>query len=372
MRGRRRTTRFLPTLLLLLIYGCEKPTIPIGFAGVVTGPYADLGIHARNGARLAVEEINDRGGIVGSRLELIVRNDEGSVEGAREALKSLAALGVVTVIGHMLSTQCLEVLPLLQELDLPLISPVASSSLLSGKKDLFFRMRPDTDAPARALARYLVAKGWRRVAVTYDAKNPSYTSPWVSAFSEALTSLGGQVLIREPFSPLDDVPLTLSILRLLNDAPDAVLIVASATDTARVVRRLVRFKPEARLFGVGWAQTDRLLTDGGSSVEQLVLATNDPPVEAPPLARDFVHAYRSRFGVTPSFASARGYDAVRFLSMALEKTQGRREGLAEALSQPRVFEGVLGPLAMDGFGDAHGQSYLVGVRDGRFVLMGRL
>lgn len=371
MQKRRRTLRLVPALLLLL-HGCEKPMIPIGFAGVLTGPYADLGIHARNGARLAVEEINDRGGIVGRPLELIVRNDEGSVEGARKALKSLADLGVVAVIGHMLSTQCLEVLPLLQEFDLPLISPVASSSLLSGKKDLFFRMRPDTDTPSRALARYLAAKGWRRVAVAYDAKNPSYTSPWVSVFSEAMTSLGGQVLIREPFSALDDVPLTLSILRLLNDAPDAVLIVASATDTARLVHRLTRFRPEARLFGVGWAQTDRLLTDGGSSVEQLFLATNDPPVEAPPLARDFVHAYRKRFGATPSFAAARGYDAVRFLAMALEVTQGRREKLAETLSQPRVFEGVLGRLAMDGFGDVHGESYLVGVHNGRFVLVDRL
>jgi len=372
MERRRWALGMLSALILLFLEGCEKPTIPIGFAGVLTGPYADLGIHARNGARLAVEAINEHGGIGGRRLELIVQNDEGSLEGAQRALKSLAERGVVAIIGHMLSTQCLEVLPLLQELALPLISPVASSPLLSGKKDLFFRMRPDTDAPARALARYASVQGWRRFAVVYDARNPTYTQPWVSVFSDALTSLGGQVLIREPFSSLEDVSLTLSILRVLNNDPDAVLIVASATDTARWVQRLVRFQPAARLFGVGWAQTDRLLTEGGGVLDHVILATNDPPMEDAPSARDFVQAYRKRFGGTPSFAAARGYDAMRFLAETLEKTQGQRNGLAEALGRPHPFEGVLGRVAMDPFGDVHGDSYLVGVRNGRFVLVDRL
>ncbi len=371
MRKRRRVLSIIPALLLML-QGCEKPTVPIGFAAVLTGPYADLGIHARNGARLAVEEINERGGIAGRRLELIVENDEGTVEGAQKALRFLAGHGVVAAIGCMLSTQCLGVLPLLQELELPLISPVASSPLLSGKKDFFFRMRPDTDTPARALARYLSAKGWRRVAVIYDARNPTYTEPWVSVFFEALVFFGGEVLIREPFSTLDDVPTTLSILRLLNDAPDVILIVASATDTARIVRRLAAFQTTVRLFGVGWAQTDRLLTDGGHQVERLVLATNDPPIEEAPSAREFVRAYRKRFGLSPTFAAARGYDALRFLAAALHVTQGRRENLVEALSRSYAFDAVLGRLAIDAFGDAHGEGYLVGVRDGRFVLLEKL
>ncbi|MEJ5365650.1 MAG: ABC transporter substrate-binding protein [Desulfosoma sp.] len=372
MERRRRALGILPALVFLFLQGCEKPTIPIGFSGVLTGLYADLGIHARNGARLAVEAINERGGIAGRRLELIVQNDEGSADGAKRALRSLARQEVVAVVGHMLSTQCLEVLPLLQELNLPLISPVASSALLSGKKDLFFRMRQDTDAPARALARYAVARGLWRFAVVYDAKNPSYTEPWVKVFSEAMTSLGGRVLIGEPFSILEDVPWTLSILRILSDDPDGVLIVASATDTARWVRRLSRFKPSARLFGVGWAQTDRLLTEGASPKDLLILATNDPPLEDVPSARDFIQAYRKRFGGKPSFAAARGYDAVKFLAEALEQTRGRRDGLAEALGRPRIFEGVLGPSAMDAFGDAHGESYLVGMREGRFVLVDKL
>lgn len=372
MKKRRRALGILGAAVCFLLQACQKPTIPIGFAGVLTGPYADLGIHARNGARLAIERLNEGGGIAGRPLEFMVQDDEGSVDGAQRALKALAGRGVVAVIGHMLSTQCLHVLPLLEELKLPLISPVASSALLSGKKDLFFRMRPDTDAPARALARYVWARGWRRFAVVYDAKNPSYTVPWVKVFSESMTSLGGQVLMQEPFSVFEDVPMTLSILRVLNDDPDGVLLVASATDTARWVRRLVRFKPEVRLFGVGWAQTDRLLTDGGSQLDHVKLATNDPPMEDTPSARDFVRAYRKRFGGMPSFAAARGYDAVMFLAEGLERTGGRRDGLVEALGRPRTFQGVLGREAMDAFGDAHGETYLVGVRDGRFVLVERL
>lgn len=59
-------------LLGLVAWGCQREPIRLGLAGVLTGPYADLGIHARNGARLAVEEVNRRGGVSGRALALLL------------------------------------------------------------------------------------------------------------------------------------------------------------------------------------------------------------------------------------------------------------------------------------------------------------
>ncbi|ROR01693.1 ABC transporter substrate-binding protein [Desulfosoma caldarium] len=353
--------------LVLTLWGCHKEPIRLGLAGVITGPWADLGIHARNGARLAVEEINRRGGVSGRVLELLVQNDEGTLEGAKRARELLVAQGASVIIGHMLSTQCLDALPELERIGVPLFSPVASSALLTGKKDLFFRLRPDSQAPANFLARHLITRGLDRVGILYDATNPGYTEPWVSALTQTLESLGGHVVLTKGFSRLEKGTEVSLAEAVLEKEPRAVVLVASAQETAQLLVAMRRAKIQSSFFGVGWAQTDRLITEAGRAAEFLILATNDPPLEEVPEAAEFVHAYRERFGMAPNFAAARSYDTVRFLVQALESVGGRPERLRKALAESREFHGLFGRLTMDAYGDVHGESYLVGVRDGRFV-----
>ncbi|MGQ9670896.1 MAG: ABC transporter substrate-binding protein [Desulfosoma sp.] len=354
-------------LLGLVAWGCQREPIRLGLAGVLTGPYADLGIHARNGARLAVEEFNRRGGVGGRALELFVQNDEGTVEGAKKARELLVRQGVSVIIGHMLSTQCLEALPELNRWGVPLVSPTASSPLLSGKKDLFFRLRPDDTAPTMHLAKHLISRGLLKAGILYDTKNPVYTEPWVGAFAQAMESYGGKIVFTTGFSRLDNGADVSLAEWVLDREPEALLLVASAQETARLVVSTVRLRVTSTLFGVGWAQTDRLITEAGSAAQYLVLATNDPPVEEAPGAAEFVRFYKKRFGTVPNFAAVRAYDTVRFLVQALESVAGRPERLVEALGQPREFDSLFGRLVMDPYGDVHAESYLVGVRGGRFV-----
>ncbi len=360
---------FLAVFFALLQTGCQKEPIRFGLAGVLTGPYADLGIHARNGARLAVEEINRRGGVRGRPVMLLVQNDEGTLEGAKRARETLMRQGASVIIGHMLSTQCLNALMTLEDLPIPLVSPVASSALLSGKKDTFFRLRPDTEAPTRLLARHLTARGLKRAGVLYDTKNPGYTEPWLDGFAEAFKALGGEIVFIRGFFELDAGSALSFAQYVLQKNPDALLLVASAEETARLVVPVVHGGVRASLFGVGWAQTDRLIAQAGQAAEAIVLATNDPPLEETATAQEFVRSYQKRFGVLPAFAAARSYDTVRFLVQALESAEGRPERLREALAQPKEFEGVFGRMVMDPYGDVHAESYLVTVRDGRFILV---
>lgn len=285
------------------------------------------------------------------------------MEGAKKARELLVRQRVSVIIGHMLSTQCLEALAELNRWGVPLVSPVASSPLLSGKRDLFFRLRPDATAPATHLAKHLISRGLLRAGILYDTKNPGYTEPWVDAFAQATESFGGNILFNTGFSSLDDGADVSLVQTVLEKEPDALLLVASAQETARLIVSLARLKVTFPLFGVGWAQTDRLITEAGSAAQYLVLATNDPPVEEAPGAVEFVRFYKKRFGTLPNFAAVRAYDTVRFLVHALESVAGRPERLREALGQPREFDSLSGRLFMDPYGDVHAESYLMGVRE---------
>src|SRR6056297_2409881 len=88
-------------VLVGLLLGCnESDPIKIGFAGQLTGVYSDLGVQGRNGVQLAVEKLNESGGIDGRMLELMVKNDKNSVKGAIEADTQLIQNGVLAIIGH--------------------------------------------------------------------------------------------------------------------------------------------------------------------------------------------------------------------------------------------------------------------------------
>lgn len=118
----------LGSSLGLPLSGCAyRSPIRVGFAGELTGRQADLGVHGRNGAQLAVEAINAAGGVAGRPIELLVRDDRGTSEGAQAADRELISEGVVAIIGHMTSAQTVAGRLVTELAKMVLFSPAAST-----------------------------------------------------------------------------------------------------------------------------------------------------------------------------------------------------------------------------------------------------
>lgn len=349
---------------------CERNPVRVGFAGTLTGPYSDLGIHGRNGCRLAVEDINAAGGLRGRPVELIVRNDAGTPDGARQAYRELTAKGVLAVIGHMTSALSLSTLPLTEETGVPLISPTTSTPLLRGRKDLFFRVQSASDVTARALARWLTGRpSIRTVCTVRDVNNDAYSNPWEAAFVEEFERLSGHILSRLEYRELNAADLESLTERMTALQPDAILFISSARDAALLVRSLENAGIKSLLLSTAWAQTEAFLNDVGPLSERLIFAADNAPTDITTTLREFTWRYRKRFGIAPSFAAVRAYEAVHFLATAFNEAEGKRERFVERLMQPRIVDGLYGKIRIDAFGDASGETYVVGVRNGRFVVL---
>lgn len=361
-------------LLALVLVGCGgRSPIPLGFSGELTGIHSDLGVQGRNGVQLAVETVNAAGGVVGRPLELRVRDDLGTPEGARAADRALIEAGVVAIIGHMTSAQTLAALPLTEAAGVVLVSPTTSTYALSGQQDLFFRLISSNAQEARTLARYIHAvHGAPPVALIYDEDNYAFTWTFWEAFSETYRGLGGETgdtvaysaSARPNFGPL--------VADLLDGEPGGVLVAASAVDTAMIAQQIRRVDVETDLFATGWANTDALLKNGGRAVEGLKIVVPFDETGGSPQQRAFQQRYRDRFGREPNFAAAFAYDAVLVLAAALEETGGRAEALPEALAGIEGVEGAIGEIALDAYGDAIRPHFLVKIVDGRFVTLERL
>ncbi len=356
--------------LLCTVVACgEKKPIRIGFSATLTGQYSDLGVHGRNGAQLAVEAVNAKGGVAGRRLELVIRDDKGSPEEAVLADKTLIADGVVAILGHMTSGQTLAALPTVEASGLVLFSPSSSTPLLKGKKDAFFRTVTTSDAEAAALGNALHSRNAQTAVVVIDSDNAGYTEPFAEAFEQAFAARGGQTLERIVFASRGVTSWEDLAKRIMAREPQALLIVASSRDTATLVQELRRGTFKGLLFGSGWARTGDLPKYGGRAVEGMIFGSPFNANSTAPAFLEFKKRYQERFGADPTFAAVYAYEAVLFLSAALELTGWKADGLKETLPGLRNIQGLMGALALDEFGDIERSTNIEEVRDGQFLVL---
>lgn len=357
-------------LVLGLFCSCSREPIKVGFIGPLTGPYADLGVQGRNGARLAVEDINKKGGVAGREISLIPCDDESTPQGAVRAYKALADQGVVAVIGPMTSEQSMAVVEVAPSVGIPLVSPTTSTPWLSGKKDLFFRIQPETSRAATALARIVASNPTvNRVCVIADVSNRAHTAPLKEAFVREYERLRGSSVCELAFNSRDESSLQSLLEKIAPYGPDALVILAPARHTGLMLKSLSPLYPSLKFYSCGWAQTEEMIAWAGVYAERIVMVADNRPVDSTDLLRTFSRQYRSRYGIDPSFPAVRAYDAVIFLVEALRECNGRFENLRSVLSRPRIFSGLSGTIILDEYGDAAGDFYIVTVRDGKFKLL---
>jgi len=349
-----------------LAAACGQEPVRIGFSGQLVGEYADLGVAGRNGAMLAVEDLNSRGGIAGRPVELLVRDDGNLPETALQGDLELLQAGVAGIVGHMTSSQTMAVLPELRERGVPLVSPTTSTPLLSGIKDAFFRVQVASDYNAEGLALFCRERlGLQRVVLLQDSGNKAYIRSFVEAFSKALQNVGGSVagVVEFDASGLPDWQALLK--SALEHQPQALCIVAPASATAMLAQHARLLRLDLPLLSSGLARTATLLEQGGKSVEGMYM-TNSINAESESF-HEFARRYDARFGKKALFASVRGYEAAMLLAAGLERTGGSAEGLVQALQQVESVPGIDSEVRLDEFGDAQRPSFILEVRQGAFV-----
>lgn len=358
--------------LIAVSAGCDlRKPIKVGFSGQLTGPHGNMGVSGRDGVLLAIEKINAEGGVAGKKIELVVRDDKGTQEGARTADRELIETGVVAIIGHMTSGQTMAALPVSQKAGMVLLSPTTSTPQLTGKIDNFFRVIADSASEARMLARHTMKTiGLDRVAAIYDSDNDAYTKSYLEAFSDEIHKLGGQVVGEASFSSSRRLPFAPLISQIRDTDPQGLLIIASAYDSALIAQRTRTAGWQTHLLGSGWAKSAPLIENGGRAVEGMeFIQDHDPNCQSTGCLK-FNKLYSERFRQAPTFMANDAYEAMFVLAAALQQTGGRSEGLTGVLPGISI-QGVMQTVSLDRYGDGVRDRYRIVVQDGRFVTKGR-
>jgi len=353
--------------LLAAASACSEPApVRLGLVSGLSGRHSDLGVSSRNGALLAVERINAKGGVGGRRLELVVRDDRQDPVAARAAVEELVKEGVVAIVGHATSAMAEVTLPIVDRERVLMVSPTVSSSAFLGKDDWFVMLYPSNTVSARALVAHLARTGVpRRVAVLQDLSNASYTRSWVAAFEEATVAAGGALVRTVSFTSGAAPSWGALAEQALEARPDAVMIVANAVDTAALAQQLRKRGSTVPLLGTDWGFTGDVVAQGGAAIEGALFTLKLDVTDGSPRMGAFRREYTERFARPPDFAAFLAAEAVGILADALRTARTRDEVRAAVLG--RLHEGLQGAIRIDRNGDADRKVFIMTVRDGQIV-----
>lgn len=356
----------LTAAALLILTACsDSEPLRIGFSGQLSGPKSDLGVQGRNGALLAVEDINARGGVAGRTLELIAEDDLDTPEGARQADTRLAGRKVLAIIGHMTSGQTLAALPDLAATGTILISPTTATPALSQKKDLFFRVITSNTQWAHGLADHCIQSGRGRAYLVGDSDNVGYTDTFLEAFERHYAEAGGKLTGKTLYSSSQGARFDELAQAIRAAKPDTLVACVSARDLAALVQILRPGRSGIAVCGPPWPSTSDLMLVGGREVEGFQFISNYTEDNTYAPFNAFRERYTKRFGWKPGFAAAFSYEAVTLLAEALRRNEGRREGLEQALVRGQTMEGIIGPFTLDEYGDVRRPTFITRIQDGR-------
>jgi branched-chain amino acid transport system substrate-binding protein len=357
----------LPLLVLGLAFSAAscapREAIVVGFVASLSGMDYMLGVEGRNAALLFVDELNAAGGVGGRKLRLEVR-DLASDDAASPLLaRELVDAGAVAIVGFYSSSSALKALPVLDDCQVPAISPTSTAAELSGRDDCFFRTIMTSARDPLVLGARMRESGQSRILFIAAAYNKPYYETYLRGL-EPLVGIAGPVL----YGKLPEIDYG-RIEELARDPGyDAVMIVASSLDSGTIAQKLAQRGLRKPLYLSGWAGNDDVITYGGAAVEGATLVHQ---VDIG-LAKDSALAakYRSVFGVEAGYAAIETWDSMLLLVEGLRAAKGDPRRLLPSLKGIRDFAGSLGPIGMDAMGDARRALYLKRIQGGRFIVTG--
>lgn len=354
--------------LLVLLVGCsdDKTPIRLGLVGGLSGENVDLGQAGRNGATLAVDEINRAGGVNGRPIVLMIRDDKNRRDGAIAATEDLIREGVVAIVGPFTTTMAEAVRTVTEPKHMLVFSPTASSVRLAGLDDSFFRLCSTTTDQAGHYAEFMAQKkGLRRISLVAAKDNLSFVKSWVDEYKRKLAAYGGELVAEvwydfRSMSGFGDV-----VRELLAPKPDAVMFVANAVSVARMAQQVRKSDETTPIFASEWAGTQQLIELGGKAVNGLVVIHIFNKYGQEKAFLRFAKEYQAQFKSDPSFSSVIAYEVVKVLASAMEK-QTKGESLKQAILKYGPYQGLQQSLTIDAYGDTVRQAHFVVVNGTQF------
>ena len=357
-----------------------QDTIKIGVTQPLTGAFAASGNYVAQGAKIAEDEINKAGGVLGKKIQLVVEDNKSNPTEAVATIEKLVVKDKVPVVmGAWSSTLTLAVMPKLEEYEIPMVVETSSSGKITTSGNPYvFRISPTSEMEAKAF-QPLVAKLKIKKADFLNTNN-DFGIGSAQEFSKMLKANGVEIGAMETMDP-KATDFSAQLTRIKASGGDALFVTTAVEQVTLIMKQAKDQRLEHQIITTGGSNSpDQVAQQAGDAANGSMHTVFFPPwfpevTRHPEVSKRYMDEWAARGhhvgGLTEGF---RGYDGIRTIVEAI-KLAGKAEAPAikDALWKVKL-DGVYGDIAFAKQGPAgkeSGQStpsvYLVKIEGGKVV-----
>ncbi len=354
-------------LMAGLMTGCgggAADVIKVGMIGPLSGDYATYGLSTQRGVQIAVDEINDAGGINDKMISLISEDSKGvPADAALAASKLMEQDGVIAILGPVLSGEMTTVAEFADEAKVVVFSSSATATGIPDIGEFVFRNCLTDDVQAAQLIEYAVEElDAKKIAILY-AKN-DYGEALKNAAEAKARELQALVAVESYTDGESDFNAVLTSIK--RQQPDTLFIGGYYTEAARIAQQAIAQDMDVQLLGADGFYSPVLVELGGDAVEGAVFTAGFYPGDPSEAVQAFINAYKAKYNEEPDMFAAQAYDAMKIVAAAIEAGEEDPDAIKQAILDTADFPGITGKTSFQPNGDVVKEVLILKVVEGAF------
>lgn len=328
----------------------EKKPIKIAAIFSLTGIAAPHNQPMLEMTQLAVEHVNDQGGVLGRPLQLIIFDNRSTPIGSAQAAHHVVEQDVTAVIGAHWSSHSLIIAPILQAAGIPMISPGSTNPAVTRERDYIFRACFVDSVQGVAMAKFASEELHAQTAVVVTNIDEDYSTTLGRFFSNAFQRSGGRIL-SELFYRGNATDFSKNISELLRQNADVVYLPGYTRDSGLFIRQATMMGLSTIfLGGDAWDEIEKYAGSAINGSHQSAPWHPQVPFAASHRMQKLYFAAHEKEITNNS--SPLAYDAVMLLAEAITRAGTLdRKSIRDALSSTKDFPGATGKITFDNNGD---------------------
>jgi branched-chain amino acid transport system substrate-binding protein len=360
-----------------LLAGCgsagDSKVIKIGAVYELTGGTATFGNSALNGAKLAVKEMNAKGGVLGKQVELAIADNKGEPSEATNAMtKVITQDKVVAVTGFTTSSNAIAASTVAESNGIPFITAAATNPKVTVdektgevKKNIF-RVCFIDPFQGTVGANFVLNSLKAKKAVILIDNSSDYSKGLAQFFKEAFTKGGGEIVGEEAYLQKDQDFKTI-LTKIKGSNPDVIYVPGYYEEVGKIIKQARELDINAAFVGGDGWDSPKLLEIAGAPALNNTYFTNHYSVEdTSPASKAFVDAYKKEYNETPDAMAVLGYDAANVMMDAIKRANSEDPSkIRDALAATKDFAAVTGKITPNDKHDAVKGAVIIEFKDGK-------
>ncbi len=336
--------------LLLGAIGCSKTdeaaVYKIGALLPLTGNASAIGEYVKSGMDLAVEEINNRGGVKGKKIEIVYEDTKNDPKEGVSIFSRLLATHKIPVVVVAMTGVTNAVIPVADGSKTVVFATTASAAGITDRSPYAFRLFITADLDASTMAKFAAERlHLKRIAIV--RVNDEFGASFSNIFKTNFVNNERAVIHEEAFEKgaTDFRGLALKIRQA---KPDGVYLLGYDNNLALLPLQLREVGVTVPLLSIGTLGQPNVVAQAGKALEGAYFTTTEFAADRPvvPEAKQFVEKYQAKYGKSPNYFSAFSYDAVGMLARAIEQGGYKADGIRTSLGAQQGYQGAMGKIDM--------------------------